>query len=188
MIPILAPIMGMLANKGLDLLSGAIEGGADKAVEFVKEKTGIDLNTKTELSQEDIGKLNEFQLKHKEKLAELALKDKKEDNRHDEKVVELAHSNTANAREANVRVQESVNASELAKDAAYYIDFAVIGGTLLMGLLLFVVKLPDENVQIANILFGAFLGYVGTIVNYNRGSSASSKDKDDHLKTLTKKG
>ena len=44
MIPILAGIVSMLAGKGLDLVSSAIDGGADKAKEFIEEKTGIKLD------------------------------------------------------------------------------------------------------------------------------------------------
>jgi len=133
MIPLLAPIIGMLADKGLDLLSGAIEGGADKAVEFVKKETGIDLNTKTKLSQEDISKLNEFQMKHKEKLAELALENKKEDNRHEEKYVELKVGDLQNARGAvHLQHLQTETAGKIYDQTMYVIPILLVADTVLV--------------------------------------------------------
>ena len=74
----------MLAGKGLDLVKGAIEGGADKATEFVRERTGIDLTEQRELSAEDITKLKHLEFNSKLELEKLALSNKKEDNRHEE--------------------------------------------------------------------------------------------------------
>ena len=44
MIPIIAGLVSMLADKGLDLISSAIDGGADKAKEYIEDKTGIKLD------------------------------------------------------------------------------------------------------------------------------------------------
>ena len=43
MLPIIAGIVSMLADKGLSLISKAVDTGSDKAIEFVEEKTGIKL-------------------------------------------------------------------------------------------------------------------------------------------------
>jgi len=80
----IATIISMLAGKGLDLVKGAIEGGADKATEFVRERTGIDLTKQRELSAEDITKLKHLEFNSKLELEKLALSNKKEDNRHEE--------------------------------------------------------------------------------------------------------
>ena len=84
MLPFLAPIVTMLADKGLDLLSGAVEGGADKAIDYISDKTGIDLKSNKGLSSEDVIKLKQFESEDKIALEKLALENKKEDNRHEE--------------------------------------------------------------------------------------------------------
>ena len=98
MIPLLAPIVSLLASKGLDLLSSAIDGGADKAKEYIEEKTGIKLDASKGLSPEQVVKLREFESTNKIELEKLALENKKEDNRHAEKYEELAISDKQNAR------------------------------------------------------------------------------------------
>lgn len=99
MAPILAGIVTMLADKGLDLISGAINGGADKAVEFVKEKTGIDLESKTKLSVKEVAQLKSLEIADKARLEELAYKHKVEDNRHSEASHRAQIEDRASARE-----------------------------------------------------------------------------------------
>jgi hypothetical protein len=90
MIPIIAGLVSMLADKGLDLVSSAIDGGADKAKEFIEEKTGIKMDGR-ELSEEQITKLRELEINSKVELEKLALESKKEDNRASEAVVAEAN-------------------------------------------------------------------------------------------------
>ena len=63
---LMGAILGMLANAGMGLLSSFIDKGKDEAVKLIKDKTGIDLNEKKELSPEDLQKLKEFEIKNKE--------------------------------------------------------------------------------------------------------------------------
>jgi len=58
-------ILGMLANAGMGLLSSFIDNGKDEAVKFIKDKTGIDLSQKKELTPQDLEKLKEFEIKNK---------------------------------------------------------------------------------------------------------------------------
>lgn len=182
---ILGPIVSLLADKGLDLMSKAIEGGADKAVDFVKEKTGIDLAGKSEFTSAEIIQLKQLEKQDKVRLEELALESKKEDNRHEEAMETISVTSTSNAQNMNVRIQESDNASWLAKNAAYMIDFFVISATVILSLILMYSAVPKENLQIVNIMFGSFLTFVGTIIAYHRGSSHSSQKKDAHINRLT---
>jgi hypothetical protein len=85
------------------------------------------------------------------------------------------------ARAMNVKIQEASSGSKLSKIAAYIIDFVLIGATIILAVLLFFKKIPDDNLQIANILFGALLTYVGTIVSFHRGSTQGSSKKTDML-------
>lgn len=84
MIPIVAGLVSMLADKGLELISGAINGGADKAKEFIEEKTGIELDVDKGLTDEQVAELKKFEITNELELKKLALADKQEDNRHEE--------------------------------------------------------------------------------------------------------
>ena len=61
MLPIVATIGAMLAEKGLNALSGFISNGADKALDIVSEKTGISLKTVTTLTPEQELALKQFE-------------------------------------------------------------------------------------------------------------------------------
>lgn len=100
MLPILASIASMLAGKGLDLLSSAIDGGADKAKGFIEEKTGIELDGKKELTGEEVAKLKELEVTSRLELEKLALENKREDNRHEEHYVNVEVSDKQSARAA----------------------------------------------------------------------------------------
>jgi hypothetical protein len=58
-------ILGSIFTSGLrDLGNALLDSGKEKLVESIKDKTGLDLNAKKELSNDDIKKLKEFE--HKE--------------------------------------------------------------------------------------------------------------------------
>lgn len=88
---------------------------------------------------------------------------------------------TQDARQMNVKLQEAESASKLSKNAAYYIDFVMIASLIILALLLFFKQIPDDNLQIANILFGSLVTYVGTIIAFHRGSSQGSSKKTNVL-------
>lgn len=73
---ILAPIISMLAGKGLSMLSSAVESAGDKAVEFVKEKTGLDISSPEKvaaLTPEQTLTLKQLESSERLALANLAL-------------------------------------------------------------------------------------------------------------------
>ena len=59
-------ILSLLANAGMDLVSKFVDSGKDKAIEVIKDKTGIDLSNKDKLSSDEIAKLKEFQEKNRD--------------------------------------------------------------------------------------------------------------------------
>ena len=123
-------IVSMLAEKGLDLLSRAIDGGADKAKEFIEEKTGVILDKK-DLKESDISKLQEFQEENKLDLEKLALENKKEDNRNNEE-------------EFSIKVSDKINATIL------------IGVSNLIGIA--INNAYRERQSISEFLFGSSVG------------------------------
>lgn len=68
MIPIVASLLGSLAQNGLGLLSSAIQA---KGKEVVENTLGVKIPDAP--TQEDIGKLRQLQFEHEEKLLELGI-------------------------------------------------------------------------------------------------------------------
>lgn len=161
--PLLAPIVAMLADKGLDLVSKAVESGADKAIDFVSEKTGVDLHKKKSLAPEEVVKLKNLELNNEKDLRNFHLE------------------NTKSAREMNVKIQETANASWIAKNTSYLLDFMVVGATILLGFALFVFEIPTSNKEISYMLFGQLVGLCITTFNFHRGSSHGSKESREAI-------
>lgn len=174
--PVLAPIVAQLFSQGLNLLGNAVLA---KGQDVIEDKLGVKLDAK---SPEDVLKLKELELDHEEflveaaqKKAELALEAVKVDN-----------ANTADARDMNKRIQESANASSFAKNAAYIIDFIIVIATLLLATLCFFKVVPQDNQQLVYMALGSLITMCGTILNFHRGTSASSHNKDVTITALSK--
>lgn len=170
MIPlILAPILTELAKNGLNILAGAITA---KGKEVVEDTLGVNIEDSLK-SEEGIIKLRQLELDHEEFLLKIAQQDKQQDI-----------DNTKDARNMNVKIQESNNASFLAKNASYYLDFLIVIATLIMGYILFFIEIPEKNMQLLYMAFGSLITMCGTILNFHRGTSNSSKEKDSIIKML----
>ena len=145
----------------------------------VKALTGIDLESK-ELTAEDKQKIMDSQIE----IMKIDFEKLKEDNRAKEFVTISNNQNTANSRDNNSKIQESANASNLAKNTPYILDFFIVIATFSLGLLLFLTPIPEQNKDILNILFGTLLGLSVTVVNYHRGSSNGSATKSELINKL----
>lgn len=181
MVPILAGIVSMLADKGLDLISSAIDGGADKAKGFIEEKTGIELDGKKELTGEEVAKLKELEVTSRLELEKLALESKKEDNRASEAVAAEMNKNTADARAMQV--------AALGQDDKFskrFVYMFAAGWSIVAVVYIFMItfmSIPAANVRFADTVLGFLLGtIVATIINYFYGSSKSSADKNEVMK------
>ena len=93
----------------------------------------------------------------------------------------LDMANTANARDMNAKIQESVNAAWIAKNAAYILDFAIVSATIIMTWIVFFKGVPSENKEIAYMAIGSLITMCGTVLNFHRGSSAGSKSKTEEM-------
>lgn len=181
MIPIAAALLSGLAEKGLGLLRDALVA---KGKQKVEEIIGMKLpSSEGDLTPEVTAQLKIAMMTHEEKLLELSLK-KQELDLEGEK---LSVDNTKDARGMNARIQESANSSNLAKNAAYYLDFAIIGATVGLAFLLFFIGVPENNKELAYTAFGSLMTLSGTIINFHRGSSQSSKNKTELLNARTEK-
>jgi hypothetical protein len=180
MIPIIAGLVSMLADKGLDLVSSAIDGGADKAKDFIEAKTGIQMDG-SDLSDEQIAKLKELEISSKIELEKLAFENKKEDNRASEAVIAEVNKNTADARAMQV--------AALGQDDKFSKRFVYVfaaGWSIVAVVYIFMItfmNIPTANVRFADTVLGFLLGtIVATIINYFYGSSKSSADKNEVMK------
>ena len=145
----------------------------------VKALTGIDLESK-ELTAEDKQKIMDSQIE----IMKIDFEKFKEDNRAKEFITIQDNQNTSNARDNNTKVQESDKASWLAKNTPFILDFIIVFAVFILGYSLLFVQIPEENIQIVNIMFGALLGIMGTVYNYHRGSSNGSAAKNELINKL----
>ncbi len=145
----------------------------------VKALTGIDLESK-ELTAEDKQKIMDSQIE----IMKIDFEKLKEDNRSKEFVTIQDNQNTANARDNNSKVQESENATKLAKNTPFIIDFIIVISTVLLGFALFAFEIPMANKELAYMMFGAMLAHCGTIINYHRGSSTGSASKSELINKI----
>jgi len=102
----------------------------------------------------------------------------------DTKLVELMNANTDSARDMNAKVQESSNASWLAKNTAYALDVGIVSATIFLAWFAFIKGVPDANKELVYMSLGSLITMSGTILNFHRGSSQGSKDKGADLQRL----
>lgn len=155
MIPaLLAPLLA----QGLGLISNAVMA---KGKEWVEDKTGVKLDQP--LSAEDTLKLRQFEMDHEEELLKLRIEDKK-----------LDLSDVQGARDMNTRINESANATWLAKNVPAILSITVV---IVGFFLLAFTKEADVRT--------AVVGLMTLVLGFYFGSSATSKAKDDTIKYLS---
>lgn len=168
MIPIIAGLVSMLADKGLDLISSAIDGGADKAKEYIEDKTGIKLDKN--LTDEQVAELKKFEMTNKLELEKLALANKQEDNRHAEKKTEIITADKSNARNREIEVVKVTGK----KDNTVTILAGVIVIGFFAGLISLVFVHLDKGsgtYELLYMMFGALIAKFGTVIDYFFGAS-----------------
>ena len=155
-------------------------GGASKLVDSVK---GV--ISEFHISPEDSKKLEQSMLeitnKHIETMSALAQSE-----------YEAQLKDVANARDSNVKIQESDKSSWLSKNVAYFIDIFVIliWGILTIYIIASALKIiKTTNVDLTGIygLYATVTAVAMTIINFHRGSSRSSQDKDKQINTMINK-
>ena len=168
MIPIIAGLVSMLADKGLDLISSAIDGGADKAKEYIEDKTGIKLDKN--LTDEQVAELKKFEMTNKIELEKLALANKQEDNRHAEKKTEIITADRSNARNRELEVVKTTGK----KDNTVTVLAGVIVIGFFAGLVSLVFVTLDKGsgtYELLYMMFGALVNKFGIVVDYFFGAS-----------------
>lgn len=175
---LLAPLLSTLAANGLGMLAGAIQA---KGKEVIEKKLGITIpENSSALTPEVIVRLKEKEMEHEEFLISARLEEKKLSLEE----VRILEDGTKNARNMNLGIQQAANAAFLAKVAAYYIDFIVICCTLILTSCIIFNEIPGSNKELAYMALGSLLTMCGTILNFHRGTSASSHHKDSTISSL----
>lgn len=100
------------------------------------------------------------------------------------KVLEIGNANTDSARNMNAKVQESANASWLAKNTAYALDIGIVSATIFLAWFAFIKGVPESNKELVYMALGSLITMCGTILNFHRGSSQGSKDKGLDIQRL----
>jgi hypothetical protein len=173
---VLAPILTKLAENGLTILSNAIQA---KGKEFVEDQLGVDISTAAQ-TEAGIIRLKELEIQHEQMLLDAAAQEATNDLARQK----LDNENTANAREANVRIQESPNASKVAKNWPYVLDAIIVLATITMIGFLVYHEVPVTNKEHFYMAFGTLLTLATTVVNYHRGSSSGSARKDETIHSI----
>jgi hypothetical protein len=163
------PIVAALVSQGLGLLGNAVMA---KGKEVIEEKIGVNLEEAMQ-SPEGLQKLRQLEMDHEEFLLTNALENRKLDL--EQEKVELA--DTANARESNVKIQESPNASWLAKNAIYIIAFVVVVGG---GLMIAMSSQADARM--------AAVSAVMLVLGFFFGTTHNSSRKDTTIANLSQGG
>lgn len=102
----------------------------------------------------------------------------------DLKEFELHNANTDSARNMNAKIQESANASWLAKNTAYTLDIAIVAATIFLAWFAFIKGVPEQNKELVYMALGSLITMCGTVLNFHRGSSQGSKDKASEIEKL----
>jgi hypothetical protein len=103
------------------------------------------------------------------------------------KLLELNNANTDSARDMNAKVQESTNASWLAKNTAYALDIGIVAATIFLAWFAFMKGVPDANKELVYMALGSLITMSGTVLNFHRGSSQGSKDKATEIQAMKDK-
>lgn len=194
-------ILGLLSS-GLRLVANAV---LVKGKEFIKEKTGIDLeDSKASLSEEDIATLRQFEIEHEEELLRLQLEENK---------LGLEETKAYLADVQDARAQQT--AVQMSKDAPWYVKavqpalaILVVLTTISLfalfvywtgdvsvlnpdctpkldanGKLLTSPRINETQKDIIIYILGVLSAAITQILGYYFGSSSGSKSKGDDLTT-----
>jgi hypothetical protein len=173
MIPIVASLLGTLAQNGLGLLSSAIQA---KGKEVVENALGVKISDNP--SDAEVAKLRQLQFDHEERLLELGIEKARQD-------LEAFKEEVKDRDSARGRDVEFIKRG-LTNNRANVMFFLAV---CMVALLVWIVwKDPNINEYVKGIftlVLGRFLGYLDNIYSFEFGTTRGSKEKDETIKNLT---
>lgn len=164
------PFLAALFAQGFSLLGNAVLA---KGKDVIEKELGVDLEESIQ-TEEGLLELKKLEFSHQEFLVNAAQRE-----------AEMSFADTKDARAMNAAIQEAANASSLAKNAAYYIDFGIIAATFVLTWVVLFKEIPVDNANLIYLALGSFLTMCGTILNFHRGSSKSSQNAQETIKAIS---
>lgn len=173
MAPIVASLLGTLAQNGLGLLSSAIQAKGKEAVENI---VGFKIPDNPEPAT--IEKLRQLQYDHEERLLELGIQKAEQELKGFQ--IEVADRDSARGRDVEFIKRGMTN------NRANVMFFLAV---CMVALLVWIVW-KDQNINeyvkgIFTLVLGRFLGYLDNIYSFEFGTTRGSKEKDETIKQLT---
>lgn len=173
MAPIVASLLGTLAQNGLGLLSSAIQAKGKEAVENI---VGFKIPDSPEPAT--IEKLRQLQYDHEERLLELGIQKAEQELKGFQ--IEVADRDSARGRDVEFIKRGMTN------NRANVMFFLAV---CMVALLVWIVW-KDQNINeyvkgIFTLVLGRFLGYLDNIYSFEFGTTRGSKEKDETIKQLT---
>lgn len=173
MAPIIASLLGTLAQNGLGLLSSAIQA---KGKEVVEEAIGFKIPD--DPPPATIEKLRQLQFDHEERLLELGIMKAKQELEGFK--IEVADRDSARTRDVEFIKRGMTN------NRANLMFFLAV---VMVGSMVWIVW-KDQSINeyvkgIFTLVLGRFLGYLDNIYSFEFGTTRGSKDKDETIKQLT---
>lgn len=173
MIPIVATLLGTLAENGLGLLSSAIQA---KGKQVVEDTLGVKISDNP--SPEEVSKLRQLQFDHEERLLELGIEKARQDLESFKE--EVKDRDSARVRDAEFARRGIHN---------YRADIMVLVAAIAVAWMVYLVwSSPslDEYVKgIVTLVLGRFLGYLDNIYSFEFGTTRGSQNKDETIKKLS---
>lgn len=172
-VPIVASLLGTLAQNGLGLLSSAIQA---KGKEVVEQTLGVKISDNP--TDAEVAKLRQLQFDHEERLLELGIEKARQD-------LEAFKEEVKDRDSARERDVEFIKRGMVNNRANFMFFLAVV----MVGLLVWIVW-KDQNINeyvkgIFTLVLGRFLGYLDNIYSFEFGTTRGSKEKDETIKQLT---
>ncbi|MDB4575357.1 hypothetical protein N9112_00175 [bacterium] len=168
----MAPLIATLLAKGLNLAANA---ALEKGTEWVKEKTGVDLEV-GDVSDADAEKLREFEVVNEEELTAMMV-----DNNRIE--AELNKAYLEDVQDARGLQEAALDQEDtFSKRFVYYLAmFWSLAAAIYIGCITFL-TIPEGNERYADTIIGFLLGtLIAQIFNYFFGSSRGSHKKTDGM-------
>lgn len=173
MVPILAGLLGTLAENGLTLLSGAIQA---KGKQVVEDTLGVKIPDAP--TEQDIVNLRQLQFQHEERLLELGIEGAKQEL--ESFKTEVEDRDSARQRDAEF-VRHGIRNNRA--DLMAFLAVCVVG---VMVWIIWKDQSINEYVKgIFTLVMGRFLGYLDNIYNFEFGTTRGSQNKDATIKRLS---
>ena len=162
--PFLLPLLG----QGLDLIANfALAKGKDE----LEKLTGVKLSDDGKLSDTELLALKKYQMEHEEELARIAL----DNNKLDLELFKEEAKDRDSARDREIKINESANASWLSKNTSSIIALVFVGVYLTLNFGLLSNYFNPKDVVFTTII-GNLTNITMLIIGYYYGSSKTLKD------------